>query len=118
MNSLRWAHTPENVSFVDLQFSDLIATHGATTNISKSGFNCFNLGGIDFHGERFNREYGVRSGSVGAMWVGVDIPAQANVVGLYASTLTLKSSGQDLNLKLVLTVEMPQNGTPLLDHGN
>eukprot|EP00041_Stephanoeca_diplocostata_P030302 m.914684 g.914684 ORF g.914684 m.914684 type:complete len:1236 (+) comp23730_c1_seq7:171-3878(+) len=115
-----WAHGASNVTNVRLSFSDLVPTSGGGENISSTAFNCFNLGGTDFNGKEFAKDYGVRAGAVGSMWIGVDLPAQATATGAYTAVLSLSADGSaaPVELTLQLTVDMPSSGTPLTDHGD
>ena len=70
--------------------SDAISAADAADAVPASAFTCFNLGGVDYHGRRFDRtaDYTIAAGAVGSLWVGVDLPASL-MAGTYRGTLSL-----------------------------
>lgn len=62
------------------------------TEIPASAFTCFNLGGIDWLGRPFRREFSVELGGVRALWFGLQVPKDAEP-GEYVGALVIKPSG-------------------------
>ena len=95
-------YTPEAAAVnLTLQFGDLkqvnvnghASVDGTVASISAASFRCFNTGGVDEHGLAFTKIFSVNGGgSVGSMWVGVQIPTDASV-GLYAASMVLNANG-------------------------
>ena len=90
-----------------------------------SAFTCFNLGGTDQNGAHLNRTamYGVAVGAVGSLWIGVDLPADVNMAGLFAGRLALSAddgtgSRVSVFVELSLRVVLPPSGQPLPDRGD
>ena len=89
-----------NLSRFHLEFPELrrelrheaaaAAAAAAAGSVPASAFTCSNLGGVDYHGRRFDRtaDYRVPSGAVGSLWVGVDLPTSLGA-GTYRGTLLL-----------------------------
>ncbi|MBS0664416.1 MAG: hypothetical protein JSR48_14215 [Verrucomicrobia bacterium] len=88
------------VNAVALDFSDLRADDGAV--IPASAFRCFNLGGLDWLGRPFRKTVNVAAGAVQALWIGVQVPADARG-GHYRGTVRVRAANApattvDLNL--------------------
>ncbi len=87
---------------VSLEFSELRCDSGGT--LPKEALRCFNLGGVGWDGRRFSKDYSVEQGDVGALWIGVDVPADA-APGEYTGAITIGCAGQPSStLELRLTV--------------
>ncbi|MCP4638797.1 MAG: hypothetical protein GY851_00115, partial [bacterium] len=72
--------------------------------ISASALRCFNLGGVDWLGNPFEKSVGVPKGRVQALWVGVDIPSNASP-GVYEGALTLAyANAEPAEVAVTLTV--------------
>jgi len=82
-----------DIEDVDIRFSELEEPLGST-RISASYFTCFNTGGIDWTGKKFDRVCPVKKGHIQALWCGVQIPEQA-VPGTYKATLWIKPEHMD-----------------------
>jgi hypothetical protein len=60
-------------SQLDMHFNDLRADAGGVA-VPASALNCFNFGGIDSHGQSFNKTVFVRPREVLALWCGIQLP--------------------------------------------
>lgn len=77
--------------------SDLHVTFGdlhddAHDVLPAASFRCFNQGGIDWLGRSFSKSVSVKKGEVGALWLGLQAPAEAKP-GKYVGFLTIKAKG-------------------------
>ncbi|MCC6731018.1 MAG: hypothetical protein IT208_16965 [Chthonomonadales bacterium] len=72
-----------------LVFSDLKSAGGAPA-IPAAALRCFNLGGVDTDGVPFRKRVDVPQGRVQALWIGVDVPADA-APGDYAGEVTVSA---------------------------
>jgi hypothetical protein len=105
-----WA-AEKAVTDLQVKFSDLRNSEGDT--ISASALRCFNLGGLDSKGKRFQVPLGISKGEVLALWFGVEVPSKSS--GSYEGTLTLSASGlPDKSITIRLRVE----GEALADQGD
>lgn len=96
---------------VTLEFSDL--KNGEGDRVDREAVTCFNTGGIDTGGKAFRRKVLVPQGKVQALWVGVDLPADA--AGTYRGHVTVKAGGHEVErIEVALTVK----GELLADHGD
>jgi hypothetical protein len=64
---------------------------GKSDSIPSGALTCFNLGGVDWEGQRFTARVDVASGRVQALWFGVDLPDSARP-GRYEGTVTIGAS--------------------------
>lgn len=74
-------------------------------SVPSTALRCFNLGGIDRHGNAFTKNLAVPQGHVQALWFGVDVPTSI-APGLYAGTVTIQPSNappQSVALRLTIT---------------
>lgn len=94
-----------------VQLGDLTGTGPA---IAAANLRCFNLGGVDFLGQPFNKALRVEQGKLQALWIGVDVPKSA--AGDYKGKVTVKdaASRASQTVELKLTVA----GKVLDDHGD
>lgn len=100
------------VENVRLEFSDLKDKHG--NSISAKAFTCFNTDGIDTWGKPFTKVVTVKQGLIQALWIGIDIPANA-VPGIYEGLITVKTDNlNEQRNKIFLTVD----GSFLADRGD
>ncbi len=58
--------------------------------INSDGFTCFNLGGIDPFGNKFEKKINVKKGNIQALWIGIDIPENIEH-GKYTGTVSIKA---------------------------
>jgi hypothetical protein len=80
----------KDVRGMRLTFSDLVSDKG--DKIPAQAIRCFNLGGKDWLGNAFVKEVSVEKGKVQALWVGVDIGAEAKA-GSYSGTVIVGAAG-------------------------
>jgi len=91
-----------DVEDVGLAFGDLRAPTGAVLPAAR--LRCFNTAGTDWLGRPFAKTVPIAKGSVQALWIGVDVPAEATP-GTYEGVITVSPTGQQaLPLRLSLTV--------------
>lgn len=79
-----------DVDSVQVRFSDL---KNNQQMIPSSALTCFNTGGINSYGKSFTKRLNVSKGKVQALWIGVDIPANAKP-GVYEGAVTVSTSGE------------------------
>ncbi|KAL1519036.1 hypothetical protein AB1Y20_003304 [Prymnesium parvum] len=97
---------------LQLEYDDLLPSEGApagTRAIASSSFSCFNLGGTDYHGLPFTRDFSLAAGAVGSLWVGLDLPASA--AGAFRGALRLSAlveGGARYNVSLSLRLNLTQ----------
>ena len=109
----------------------------AADAVPASAFTCFNLGGVDYHGRRFDRtaDYTIAAGAVGSLWVGVDLSASL-AAGTYRGTLSLTArsggvgSGSGIEdggggggggggtYTVALSLVLEVGGAPIAEHGD
>ncbi|MBN2246724.1 MAG: hypothetical protein JW755_12875 [Candidatus Aminicenantes bacterium] len=82
-----------DIADVDIKFSEL-ENQNKGIKIPAAHFTCFNTGGIDWTGKKFDRVCPVKKGHIQALWCGVQIPEQA-VPGTYKATLWIKPKHMD-----------------------
>ncbi|HET7119296.1 MAG TPA: glycoside hydrolase domain-containing protein, partial [Hanamia sp.] len=96
---------------VQVSFSDM---KGASQTIPSSAFTCFNTGGINSFGKHFTKRVDVAEGNVQALWMGVDIPANA-APGIYKGAVLISTLGTKAKrIPLQITV----TGKYLADRGD
>jgi hypothetical protein len=89
---------------VGVRFSTL-QTEDGKGRIPSEAFQCFNFGGVDPQGVRFDRVVDVPQGAVQALWCGVQVPDKI-APGLYRGVLNVVASGQvDTAIPVELTVK-------------
>ncbi|WP_157971317.1 glycoside hydrolase domain-containing protein [Dyella sp. C9] len=94
------------VGDVRVTFGALKAADGAV--IPADAFTCFNLGGIDYAGKPVTSRIDVAAGKVQALWMGLDVPADAQP-GVYRGELVVSAEGQAAQkIPLAITVESGQ----------
>ena len=92
----------ESISDLNIVFSDL---KGKNKNISASALTCFNLGGINWNGEKFKKKCPVEKGRVQPLWIGVNIPVNTSP-GIYEGKITLQpAKAEEQSLKLNLEIK-------------
>ncbi|HIJ72506.1 MAG TPA: hypothetical protein HPP83_00245 [Candidatus Hydrogenedentes bacterium] len=75
------------IANLSLRFADLQSKNG--TAIPHLNFECFNLGGMDWLGNRFDKVFAVERGKIRPLWIGVQIPAEARP-GAYRAVLDIQ----------------------------
>ncbi len=98
---------------IAVTFSGLEAA-GAARVIPPEAFRCFNLGGADWLGQSFRKDYSLPQDKTGALWCGVQIPKDA-VPAAYAGTVTVKPANAPES-QVELQIEVA--GTVLEDAGD
>ena len=94
-----WGEVLEDVS---VRFGAL--RRGGGKAIPASAMRCFNTGGVDWMGRRLTKVVRVEKGKVQALWIGVDVPADA-AAGTYEGTVTVAPKGaRETKVPVVLTV--------------
>lgn len=105
----------ETIADLELDFADL--SNGSET-VPASGMESINLGGVDWLGRPFRKEFLVGKGMVRPLWIGIQIPGEAS--GTYTGTFTIKPVKAD-NYYLTATdfkVEIQVSGEVLEDAGD
>ncbi len=94
----------ENIEDVDVLFNDLMQDEGNRV-IPASGFTCFNTQGIDWRGERFEKDVSVKKGEIQALWCGVQIPKNAQT-GTYKGEVVVSPEGEkSTSVELVIDID-------------
>lgn len=100
-----------DIEDISYHISDL---KSGTASLPSSSVTCFNLEGINPSGKAFTHHVSVPTGTVQALWFGVDIPHDA-ASGRYTGTLTLKDKqGRACTIPVAITIQ----GQPLADRGD
>ncbi|MHC4676321.1 MAG: glycoside hydrolase domain-containing protein, partial [Planctomycetota bacterium] len=100
----------QDVSPVRLRFEDL---SGKRRGIAAQRLRCLSLGGTDYLGRSFTKDLVVKKGRVQALWIGVDVPADAK--GTYTGSIVVAPEGdKPTTVRLTLDVE----GEPVEEHGD
>ncbi len=90
-----------------VQFGDLKSVDGDET-IPATQFTCFNTGGSDCTGKRFEKRCSVPKGKVQALWCGVQIPPTARP-GEYVALVTVKPeklASRQIELQVTVSQEV------------
>ncbi len=102
----------QSLSDVRASFSDLVGRDGHS--IPASRIQCFNTGGVNWTGQAFTKVVTVDKGHVQPLWIGVDVPADAQP-GDYAGTVTISArNASPTNVKVTLRV----NARAIIAHGD
>jgi len=97
---------------VTVHFSNLKNQHG--NSIQAKSLTCFNTGGINSYGKLFTKKLDVVKGKVQALWMGVDIPANA-ATGTYEGLVTINAKGEKTkNIRVSIKI----NNQYLADRGD
>ena len=100
-----------DIEDISYHISDL---KSGTASLPSASVTCFNLEGINPSGKAFTHHVSVPTGTVQALWFGVDIPHDA-ASGRYTGTLTLKDKqGRACTIPVAITIQ----GQPLADRGD
>lgn len=99
-----------DVGEVGLTFSDLTGPTGA---IKRARMRCLNLGGVDRFGASFAKQVSVPKNTMQALWIGIDVPADAK--GAYRGTIKVRDSSGG---ETVVAIELRVTGDVLNDHGD
>lgn len=96
---------------VCVEYRDLVNRENET--IDRVAFRCFNLGGIDKDGQRFDKQLDIPAGKIQPLWIGVQIPADAE--GNYRGKLIISADQvRPTTIHIYLKVRgegIPNNGT-------
>jgi len=97
-----WA-ARKGIEDVEVRFSGLRPQTGMGL-IPASAFTCYNLEGVDWKGNDFKRTSSVPQGRVQALWMGVQIPADA-ASGAYSGEIVIAPKGMaETKIAIELTV--------------
>ncbi len=99
------------ITDLDVRFSDLRSKDGK--RIPASAFRAFNLRGTDWLGRPIRRKFAVAVGRVRPLWIGVQIPLDAQ--GVYIGTVRLRPEGLE---ETVIRLQIEVSGQPLEDAGD
>lgn len=87
---------------VKLEFADLKDGHGNT--IPALNLRCFNQGGTDWLGRKFEKSLSVAKADIAPLWVGIQVPSTATP-GMYRGVVRLHAKGLSAKpLTIVLNV--------------
>ncbi len=81
--------------------------------IEPSALTCFNLGGTDYLGHEFTKLVNVPQGKIQPLWIGIDIPKNAN--GTYRGILTVGAENAESQR---IDMELDVTGPVLADRGD
>lgn len=98
-----WA-ARKGIEDVAIRFSGLRRKNGADL-IPATAFTCFNLEGVDWKGNDFARACSVPLGRIQALWMGVQIPADA-VAGAYSGDIVIAPKAMTetkIGIELIVT---------------
>jgi len=105
-------YTPRNnLENIHLDIHGLVS--GENKTIRREAFRCFNLGGIDKDGQKFDKKLDIPAGKIQPLWIGLYIPEDAN--GTYKGELIVSAAQVtpttiEMDLEVNGTV-IPANGT-------
>ncbi len=102
-----WA-IKSDVEDIQVEFSEL---KNGNLIIPANAMTCFNTGGIDFKGKRFNKEVDVKAGRVQALWMDIDLDTIET--GTYTGSVSVVAEGEKHTVPLRLKV----SGEPAANHG-
>ena len=77
---------------ISVTFTDVVPEAGGEP-IPAGALRCSNTGGHDWLGRRFSKALDVPEGAVQALWIGVDVPGDAEP-GAYRGSVTVRPDGQ------------------------
>ncbi|MFQ5721002.1 MAG: glycoside hydrolase domain-containing protein [Candidatus Aminicenantales bacterium] len=100
---------------LEVNFSDLKRIGDNKAIIPATSGMCFNTGGIDWKGNKFDKICSVPQGKVQALWCGLSIPANIPP-GIYQGQLTIAPNLPLTSTTLILELEI--SGDPAEDHGD
>lgn len=95
---------------ISVRFSDF--TSGNGKRIKSSAMRCFNLGGVDTNGQKFQKKISIPEGEVQPLWIGMDVPTDAN--GTYKGKVTVTANGKPVTINTELTVQ----GNTIVNNGD
>ncbi len=112
---------PSDIHWSDFMPSGAAAGASAGTAakpIPASSVTCYNTGGVDYRGQSFNQSYALSNNTVGALWFGIDVPADA-AAGFYTAKITVtvnsnESTTADFSQTTVLTVSLTVASGPAI----
>ena len=103
----------QDIEDLEVLFEDLIPVDGEGLIIPKTAFTCFNTGGTDWKGQPFKKTIRVKRNTVQALWIGVDIPAEAQ--GQYHGKISIVPKD---HLSSHIKLELDISGPLLADKGD
>ena len=107
-----WA-ARKDAKFIDVRFSDLTSSDGATSILSRS-ITCYNTFGVDYTGRPFFVLQSVSKGRIQPLWCGIDVPSDLTP-GTYSGTAVVSAKGQkDTTIPITLNV----SSEVAKDHGD
>jgi hypothetical protein len=95
-----WA-VQEDLREVKVLFSEFKGEKENLT-IPVSKMTCFNTGGINYHGEAFNKSVSISNGRVQALWLGIDLEGVAS--GTYTGSVSVLAGGEKQLIPVCLSV--------------
>ncbi|UDQ98832.1 glycoside hydrolase domain-containing protein [Lentisphaerota bacterium WC36G] len=105
-------YSTKDIKNIQLNFEDLKSTRNNSI-ITKNAFQCFNLGGTNFLGEKFTKNVNLKKDYIQPMYVGIQIPQYAQ--GSYKGKITVT----DLNGNVVpVNIQINVDGEMLANHGD
>jgi len=104
----------QKIEDLTITIEDLRPKSSAAHPIPTSAIRCFNQGGIDSNGQAFQKTIAVESGKVGALWFGIQIPADAEP-GWYDGAIHVAPQGEP-GTRVALRLEI--DNTVLADAGD
>ncbi|MDH5714485.1 MAG: DUF6067 family protein [Candidatus Aminicenantes bacterium] len=94
----------EAIEDIDVHFNGMKSAHTGTI-IPDSAFSCFNTGGVDWTGRKFDKVCPIDKGKIQALWCGVQIP-QDIPLGEYTGEVIVAPKGMEANVvKIVLNIK-------------
>ncbi len=76
---------------LSLNYSDL---RSGRNKISKGGFQCINIDGVDLTGKSFTKNVSVSKGKIQPLWIGLNVPEKSKP-GHYTGMVIVKPEGQE-----------------------
>jgi hypothetical protein len=98
----------DSVKDLKVEFSDL---KGRSKVIPSAKMTCYNLGGIDYRGNVFQKQVSIAKGRVQSLWIGVDLDSVKT--GIYRGSVAVIADGE----KQVIPVSIKVGGDPVSNHG-
>lgn len=105
---------PGKIGPINVHFNELVnTTRPMSAAIARNALRCLSLGGIGGDGAPFQKSITVAPDGLQILWVGIDVPADAN--GVYKGVLTVDfGDGKSAPVAIRLNV----SGNPVPEHGD
>ncbi|SDP20491.1 hypothetical protein SAMN05428975_0689 [Mucilaginibacter sp. OK268] len=99
----------QNLDDVKVTFSDLKSTTGK--KIPASALFCINTGGTAYDGSALTKTVNVATGTIQALWCGVDVPASATAA-VYTGKATISNgkTSKEVQLSIKVNAALAKNG--------